>query len=131
MASPNLNSKIASIVIGDDKPVVRTYKLSVPADTTISKAWVTVKRRESDADASALLQFTITTSATANGQITDANTVGGSIGLTFWLSKAFTKTLKAGAAYYYDVQLETFEGKLLTVEKGTFTPVQEVTKAEV
>lgn len=119
--------KIKNIVIGDDRRIKRTYE-DLPTGNIISQGWLTVKKKEKDSDAAALIQKSITTAATADGQITDADTAGGSIGMYFDLTDSETGSAKAGIDYVYDIQVKTSTGGLHTLEKGTISFIKQVTQ---
>ncbi len=110
--------KIEPIVIGDDFTIQRTYT-SVPVGGTITKAWFTVKASDRQIDADALMQLDITTSLTANGQITDADTTDGIIAMVFKLPRAKTALALPNLEYGYDVQVKASDGLIHTMELGT------------
>lgn len=120
--------QITALVIGDTKRITRTYT-DLPTGSTVATAYLTVKKRDTFADAAAVVQKSITTSATSSGQITDAVTTGGSIAMYFDLSKTETANFVAGIAYVYDVQVILSGGEVHTMEKGTMTWVRSITDA--
>jgi hypothetical protein len=120
--------QIRGVVIGDDFRVQRTYT-SLPTGLSITKAWMTVKESDRQSDAAALLQKEITASVTADGQITDADTTGGSIGLYFDLARAETGAARHSSPYVYDVQIQVSDGAIHTLEKGTIVFILGVTDA--
>lgn len=98
---------IKDVVIGSAFRITRTYT-GLPTGVTISTVYLTVKRNLTDADADALVSISITTTLGANGQITDADTTGGSIAMYFNVSES-----ASGAAtvdtYWLGVDVETTE----------------------
>lgn len=126
---PTLDSTIEDFVVGDDLKIVRTVT-TIPAGDSLAKAWLTVKRRESQTDAEATFQKVITGSyAAGQGHITDSgagDTIGG---LFFELLAADTVLLTGDVSYYFDVQVKTANGAIYTPEKGTLTGRKQVTQA--
>lgn len=123
--------KIQEVAIGDDFRIQRTYT-SLPTGITITKAWLTVKRSERDTDANALFPSkVITTSLNSSGQITDADTTGGSIAMFFDLAKTDTGAVNVlpNIPYIYDVQVKVSDGAIHTLEKGTIAFIRGVTDA--
>jgi hypothetical protein len=115
-------------VIGDDFDVTRTVT-DVPASTTISKAWLYVKLRKTDADADALITKEITSGAvTGVGQITDtgADETGA---VLFQLTADDTALLTGNQLYHYGIKVKTASGKYKTVEQGCFVPQPAVVQA--
>jgi hypothetical protein len=120
--------KIKNFVAGDEKRIKRTYT-SLPTGSVINKAWLTVKEKEADLDASAFVQKVITTSVMASGQITDADTTGGNLAMYFDLAKAETILAKLNFEYQYDIQIKKTTGEIHTLEKGTITFIRGITIA--
>lgn len=120
--------EIRDVVIGDDFRIQRTYT-GLPTGMSIAKAWLTIKESDRQIDADALLQNEITTSVTAAGQITDADTTGGDIALYFDLARAETATARHVQPYLYDVQIQVSDGSIHTLEKGTIVFILGVTDA--
>jgi hypothetical protein len=112
--------KIEPVVMGDDFTIQRTYT-NVPTGVTITKAWLTVKASDRQIDADALMQLDITTSLTANGQITDADTTDGIIAMVFKLPRAKTALAQPGLQYGYDVQVKASDGLIHTMELGSIS----------
>lgn len=107
--------KVGPIVIGDDFTIQRTYT-DVPVGVTITKAWLTIKSSDGQIDADALMQLDITPTLSANGQITDADTTGGSIAMVFKLPRAKTALATPNLQYGYDVQVLASDGLIHTME---------------
>lgn len=128
---PNLNARISKndgLVLGDDFDVTRPIT-DLPSGVTISKAYFTVKSNESDLDAAAIFQKTITSVLdNAEGQITDTGADGtGSV--TFYLQAADTVLMTADVEYVYDIQLVLSNARLNTPEKGLISGTGQVTRA--
>lgn len=117
------DSTITNLVTGDDYDVDILVS-DVPAGQTLTTAWFTVKNYDTDVDSNAVFQTSITTNATTTGQIT---TSGIYTRCLFTLVPAQTRLLNRAGQYSYDVQVKTNLGKIATVEKGTLTPVGDVT----
>jgi hypothetical protein len=115
-------------VLGDDMEVVRTVT-GLTSAQTISKAWLTVKQRYSQADADAALQLVITSVSGDDGQITDIGTGATTGEVTFTIAGAHYDGLTAGVAYVYDIQLLLSDGVITTVEVDTVTWDPQVTRA--
>ena len=121
------NQDIRGVVAGDDVRVNVTIT-SISTGLTISKAWLTVKSNPSDADASALVQAAITTSATSTGQITDTG-ADGTAGMYFILANTSTDDAEEDYGYSYDVQLKMSDGSLYTPLVGRMFFTQSITDA--
>lgn len=119
--------EIEKIPVGGDFRIARTYT-GLPSGVTISKAWLTVKLKEADADVAALIQLTITVSLTASGQITDASTPD--ITLFFDVSRTLTGNAKP-MVYYFDIQVQNSAGAIHTLEKGSIRFIRRITQAQV
>ena len=124
----DIGEKIDPIVIGDDFTIARTYT-DVPTGVTITKAWLTVKASDRQLDAAALMQLDITTSLTANGQITDADTTDGTISMQFKMPRAKTGLALPNIPYGYDVQVKASDGLIHTMELGSVSFVKGRTDA--
>lgn len=112
--------RLNPIAKGDARTVRRTYR-KLPTGALLSKAWLTIKKRETDLDAQALIQKDITTSPTVKGQITDADTAGGEITMFFEITKEDTaqSQIKVGVEYPFDIQILRATGQPHTLSKGT------------
>lgn len=119
--------KLKNFVIGDSKRLRRTFK-DLPEGYTVATAYLTIKKSAQHADAQAIVQKSITTSAAASGQITDALTNGGSIVMFFDLSKTDTAVFRAGE-YVFDIQVVLSTGEVHTMEIGTIDWINGVTLA--
>jgi len=123
-----LNQRITSLVAGDTWPFYMTYSIST-SGITFSKIYLTIKNDPTDADVDALVQKSVTTSATTSGQITDDATAGGSIAFNIYVAKTESVLLTPGEDYYYDFQGIGSDGAVYTFETGIITPAQGVTTA--
>lgn len=126
---PNLKARIDDLVAGDDYDYTATVT-GLPSGTTITKAYWTVKLNESDLDAAAIYQKTITTTLVATqGQITD-NGATDRIGVcAFFAQAADTVLLTAGTEYFFDVQLILSTNRIYTPIKGRLVAVAQITRA--
>ena len=124
----DLNAQLDIEVLGDDFEVPRIIG-NLPSGVTLSKAYFTVKANESDLDADAIFQKTITSVLdNAQGQITDTG-ADGTGAYVFYLQAADTVLMTANVRYFYDIQLVLSNNRLKTPEKGQVWGVAEVTKA--
>lgn len=123
-----LNQRITALVAGDTWKFLRTYT-GLTTGVTISKVYLTIKNDPTDADVSALIQRSITTSATAAGQITDASTSDGTIAFNVIVLDTQSDDLTPLEDYYYDFQGIGSDGAVYTFETGIITPAQGVTTA--
>lgn len=121
------NNSLKPIVRGDTRKVERTFT-GLPTGETIDKAWLTVKTTTSVSDPG-LFQVEITTTATADGQITDASTSDGKIAMYFIISGTDSAAATGGAEYIYDIQVRTSTGTIHTLVMGTVTFYDGVTAA--
>lgn len=120
--------KIKNFVIGDRKGIDRIYTGLLPG-TTIDKAWLTVKKKEKDADANALIRKIITTIDDPAGVISQASTSDGKLAMRFDVDMTESALAKPLYEYYYDVQVKTDEGGIHTLEIGTMTFIRGYTAA--
>ena len=121
------NNSLKPIVRGDTRKVERTFT-GLPTGEKIDKAWLTVKTTTSVSDPG-LFQVEITTTATADGQITDASTSDGKIAMYFVISGTDSAAATGGAEYIYDIQVRTSTGTIHTLVMGTVTFYDGVTGA--
>ena len=122
------NNSLKPIVRGDTRKVERTFT-GLPTGITINKAWLTVKTTPSTSDPG-LFQLEITTSATSSGQITDASTSDGQLGMYFVINGTQSASATGGAEYVYDIQVkDASSGAIHTLVMGTVTFYDGVTGA--
>lgn len=121
------NVRIRQFVVGDTWRIKRTYT-GLETGVTISTVYLTIKTNQTDADPG-LIQKSITTAATASGQITDASSSDGQIGFYVDVSKTESATLTPEVEYYYDLQGIGSDGAVYTFEIGRIRPRRGVTDA--
>lgn len=122
------NNSLKPIVRGDTRKVERTFT-GLPTGITINKAWLTVKTTPSTSDPG-LFQLEITTSGTSSGQITDASTNDGQLGMYFVINGTQSASATGGAEYVYDIQVkDASSGAIHTLVMGTVTFYDGVTGA--
>lgn len=127
---PNFKDRITGFVLGDDHEVRRTVT-GVPEGQTITKAWLTIKLKEKDADDDAVLQKSVTTTDQPGiGQIEEdaSGDPEGTAVVRFDLTNADTAPLIAQREYFFDVQVLTSADKLYTPFKGKLKGEGEITK---
>ena len=121
------NNNLKPIVRGDFRCVERTFT-GLPSGHTIDQAWLTVKPSLTAGDPG-LFQIEITTSATSDGQITDASSSDGQIAMFFNISSANSLAATGGATYFYDIQVRTTTNGIHTLVMGTVTFFDGVTSS--
>lgn len=122
------NNSLRPIVRGDTRKIERTFT-GLPTGETIDKAWLTVKTTTSASDPG-LFQVEITTTLSSGGQITDASSSDGQIGMYFIINGTQSGSATGGAEYVYDIQVKSAgTGAIHTLVMGTVTFVDGVTAA--
>jgi hypothetical protein len=121
------NAKIRDQTAGDAFSVRRAVP-DLPAGRTLAKAWLTIKQNQTDLDAAAKLQLTITTTPTSQGQIVDASGVAANA-LTFTVTAVQSAQVGAARRFFYDIQVKLDNGEIATPELGTLQLDQGVTDA--
>lgn len=124
----NLDVELRNYVAGDNLRISRLYT-GLAGGIDVLKAYLTIKHREKDVDANAILQKQINSELQASGRILDDDTTGGSIELYFDLSKDETALLTPVIPYHYDVQIITTASGVYTCEKGVMVMHQGITDA--
>jgi hypothetical protein len=122
-----LNNNLRPIVKGDTRKIQRTFT-GLPAGETITKAWLTVKSTPAASDPG-LFQVEITATETSSGQVTDATSTDGQIGMFFIISGTNSALATGGAEYLYDIQVKTSTNTIHTLVMGTVTFYNGVTAA--
>ena len=122
-----LNNNLKPIVRGDTRKIQRTFT-GLPVGETISKAWLTVKSTPAASDPG-LFQVEITATETSSGQVTDATSTDGQIGMYFIISGTNSALATGGAEYLYDIQVKTSTNTIHTLVMGTVTFYNGVTAA--
>ena len=123
----SVREQLAGLVAGDTRellvyPVVPALRSGT--NRAVTKAWFTVKAKETDTDGAALFQLAITTTNNPGvGQIVSATLPE----LRFDLTAANTALLAPHKDYYFDVQMKMDDGAIYTVERGTLTAAQGIT----
>ncbi len=121
--------EIRDVTIKDTPRITRTFT-GLTGNTQIEKAWLTVKLRESAPDSDKLFQKTITTTVSADGQITDYDPAGGDLAMYFELAAADTASARVGIPYRYDIKVKAvLDPKVYTLEKGLIFFIRGVTAA--
>lgn len=116
-------------VFGDHVTITRTPVTGIPTGDELETVWLTVKSVLTALDADAELQITITTTPTANGQITDSGSGDESGAFSLIVTPSDYSDLEAGVNYFYDIQGKTADGTIYTFEKGKVKWEQQVTRA--
>jgi len=124
----SLNRRVTALVAGDTWKFERTYT-GLSTGVTLTKVYLTIKNDPTDADGSALIQKSITTTGTSSGQITDASTADADVDFNVIVTAAESVLLTPGEDYYYDFQAIASDGAVYTFETGIITPAQGVTTA--
>ena len=127
MSLPQYRQKIRDFVAGDSLRIDRTVR-GIPSGVTISKGYITIKTNQTDVDASAVLQLSITSTLSASGQITDTG-ADGTGAVRFTLSPANTLLLTPGTSYFFDIELIMSDAGIFTISKGTIKGLQQITIA--
>ena len=119
---------IRKLVGGDDIEVKRTIT-SVPVGSTITKAWLTIKVAEGDADPGLLQKVITSVFVAGKGQITDDGAGDQTAVLFFEIVPADATPIGIGVIRVYDIQVKTSTGKIYTAEKGSIELIQGITDA--
>jgi len=130
---PNYAGVIESLVAGDFRQLPWQVT-NVPANGSVTKAWLTVKEDAADPDVDAKFQKEITTTLDLNeGHITNTGAVGNVATGFFNLISADTILLTPQIPYAYDIQLlitmTDASTRIETPEVGTITTIDGVTDA--
>ena len=113
--------------MGDDLPIDFTLT-SWPAGQTLSKAYLTLKTATSDADAAAVVQKSITITATTSGQITADGSSGTATGRIIITKSDYGEVLP-DVNYAYDIQVINNSGSVYTPFVGNMSFLADVTDA--
>lgn len=136
---PNVASYLDGLVSGDTVEVLcwpKIPQLNAGTSRTITKAWLTVKDKEADSDATenaawsptaGARQSISTTEVAGRGVILSASETTPE--LRFDVTAANTALLTPRKLYYFDVQVLMSDGALYSVEHGHFTLAKGVTAA--
>jgi hypothetical protein len=132
-------AQLKSAVAGDTLELVcwpTIPPLASGATRTIIKAWLSIKAKQADADATENAAW----SATAGARQTIApvevagrgviyNNTQSSAELRFYVTASNSAQLTPRRVYYFDVQVIMSDGALYTVEQGTFSFEKGITVA--
>lgn len=120
------NFRINDLVIGDNYRIEAEIYLSRQAlenNDSVTQASLYIKKNPEEADVNSEVALTITSTATAHGQITNTGQ-GGLLALKFNLLPADTSLLDASYKYFYKVTYFTTSGLQQTPYYGVVYPVQ-------
>ena len=98
-----------------------TLKFTIATSRDLASARFIAKRKAKDLDAAAVVNKLITTSLTADGQITDAGGVDDSATAQFILTRNETDDFLAGKAYQWELEVSDEDGNFTTPKGGTIT----------
>ncbi len=126
----HLDELILDIVSGEDRELPRTIDMTPIDPDTLSKAWLTVKANEDDADVDAIFQKIITTALSADGQIDDSGSADLSAHLYFLIPSADTDLLTPGQYYFYDIKGLSSSGAKKVLEGGRMIANHPITLAQ-
>lgn len=123
-------TSLRDAVIGNSYQIERTVE-DVPDGETVDAAWFTLKRRDTDSDANAVLSKAITTAdVLTTGTIINASPTSGSAILQFNIGPDDWTAVDGQALYLYDIKLRTSGGAVYTFEFGDFAAEGQITGAE-
>ncbi len=123
---PNLSDVIDDYVAGDDLCVIREIT-GIPAGNVLTNAWLTVRDLEDFSGSSIIIQLTITTTATAQGEILDDGAGDGIATVRFDLTGTQTRTIGI-VGYPFDIQIKLDDSRINTPVAGTIQAEAEVTQ---
>jgi hypothetical protein len=124
--SDTLDEHIDDLVVGDDYDVTREIT-GIPSGALLTDAWFTLKAFGAATTDTALIEKTISASASASqGQITDTG-ASGTGQLFFSLSATETALITPDQLYEYDIQVLSNTGKYSTREKGLLLAIAQIT----
>lgn len=116
------------IVRGDAFPFRRIIP-GIPSGAVISSVIFTLKASLADADGSATIQKSITSSNVAGtGQVENVGTGGIGV-IRFDLTATDTLAMIADQKYYFDIQVTLDSGDILTIESGITSAKEQVTQS--
>ena len=125
----HLRETINDFVRGDSYQLPRTVTITDILPETLVKAWFTVKRRIVDSDDDAIIQKTITTVLSVDGQIDEGGTAIADGHMYFLLTATDTNAMAALNIYHYDIKVLSSAGDAKVVESGRITSSASVTQA--
>ncbi len=119
------HSIIDELIVGSPLHIQRTIRISTVYGL-VEKCWITVKENTTQTDPQALIKKTITTTATASGQITNAGN-SGSAEFVFHLVRADTIKFKPRKSYLVDIWMKQANDEPAGVESGIIITQHAVT----
>lgn len=126
----HLTSIISDLVAGEDRELPRSIDLSSISPDTLDKAWLTIKESLDDSDDDAIVQKTITTVLSDDGQIDEPGTGDPlTAHLYFLLPSDDTLLLEADRYYFYDIKGLSSTGAKKVLEGGRIIVSPPVTLA--
>lgn len=117
------NFNIKTLTQGND--VVLRFNITTTVDLAL--ALFTVKRKASNPDASIVIDKSVTTSETADGQITDATLPSAVVQIV--LTKSDTAALLGGVDYVWDLEVFDADDKATTPVGGIINVAERVRTA--
>jgi hypothetical protein len=112
------NSTLQPIAIGNYRRIHRTYPM--PAGLVISKAWFTIKAKDTTADVDALVFREVNLAFQQGvGQIVHGDSSTGAIELIFDITPDRSILAKAGVTYLFEIKALRDNGEPHTLEQGT------------
>lgn len=128
----NYSATITTFVAGDYKQI--PWEATIPTNSQVTKAWLTIKENQTDLDASATVQKIITTVLdTDEGHVSDSGAADGIAAGFFNILETESAVMTPDTPYYYDIQLLLLmtdaTTRIATVEKGTVQTIQGLTDA--
>jgi len=123
---PNLSDIIDNYVAGDDRCIIREIT-GIPTGNTVTNAWFTVRDLEDFSGSTVIVQLTITTTATSQGQITDDGAGDGIATVRLELTGAQTRLIGI-VGFPFDIQIKLDDARINTPVAGTIRAEQEVTQ---
>lgn len=115
-------------IVRGDRLRMRRVVTNVPPGILITKAWLTVKYNLADPDPGVFQKEVTAAEQPDVGRITDPGADGTAV-IDFVLTEADTLSLDASSSYWYDIQVRTSQGDLITLEHGRVTVTEQVTQS--
>jgi len=104
-------------------------KFTIKTPVALSAARLVIKANKSDADGAALVNKTVTSTPSADGQIIDTGLVNGVAIVLFILPKTVTDDFTADQKYFWDVEVFDGSNNANTPRGGTIEFTQRVRTA--
>ncbi len=122
---PNLSDVIDDYVAGDDLCIIREIT-GIPGGNVLTDAWFTVRDLEDFSGSSIIVQLSITTTATSQGEILDDGASGVAV-VRFDITGTQTRTIGI-VGYPFDIQIKLDDSRINTPVAGTIQAEAEVTQ---